>query len=314
MRRASDYGIKISLSTNGTLITRDWALKLRELGVQYIGISIDSPIPELHDRIRGGVSGAWSLAIRGIKNVMEVGIPVGIRTTVTRLNIDRATEIVELAHRLGISRVAFYHLVPSGRGGRGGIIDLLPSPDQLLRFLIKLIEVARNYPDVEVLTVDNPADGVVASLLTSNDEDEFMGKLRLVSRMGACSAGRKVMSIYPPNGDVYPCQFFNDKPMGNVRKERLTEIWLRPKENTELVIRLRERNYGDSPCMRCPYLGGYCGGCRVRAEVLNSDVWSMDPLCTMNSLLRLWRLGEIELKPWQIRIMKNFEEVLKTHG
>ncbi|WP_054853017.1 radical SAM protein [Vulcanisaeta distributa] len=315
MKRASDYGIKVSLSTNGTLITRDWALKLKELNVQYVGISIDSPVPEIHDKIRGGVQGAWDLAIRGgIKNVMEVGIPVGIRTTVTKLNIDHAPEVVELAHRLGISRVAFYHLVPSGRGGRGGIINLLPSPEQLLRFLVRLIDTARKYPDVEVLTVDNPADGgVVASLLASSDEGEFMGKLRLVSRMGACSAGRKVMSIYPPNGDVYPCQFFNDKPMGNVRRERLTEIWLRPRVNTELVIRLRERNYGDSPCMRCPYLR-YCGGCRVRAEVLNGDVWSMDPLCTMNSLLRLWRLGEVDLRPWQVRVMREFEESLGING
>ncbi|WP_243671491.1 SPASM domain-containing protein [Vulcanisaeta sp. JCM 16161] len=200
--------------------------------------------------------------------------------------------------------------MPSGRGK--GIINLLPSPDQMLRFLMRLIDIARKYPDIEILTVDNPADGVVASLLASNDEGEFMSKLRLVSRMGACSAGRKVMSIYP-NGDVYPCQFFNDKPMGNVRRERLTEIWLRPRLNTELVIRLRERGYGNSPCMRCPYLR-YCGGCRVRAEVINGDVWSMDPLCTMNSLLRLWRLGEVDLKPWQVRVMREFEESLGING
>ncbi len=220
---------------------------------------------------------------------MEVGIPVGIRTTVTKLNIDHAPEVVELAHKLGISRVAFYHLVPSGRGGRG-IINLLPSPEQLLRFLMRLIDIAKRYPDVEVLTVDNPADGIVASLLASSDEGEFMSKLRLVGRMGACSAGRKVVSIYP-NGDVYPCQFFNDRPMGNVRKERLTEIWLRPRVNTELVIRLRERNYGDSPCMRCPYLR-YCGGCRVRAGgVLNNDVWSMDTVHHefITTFMETWR-------------------------
>ncbi|MFB6471178.1 MAG: SPASM domain-containing protein, partial [Vulcanisaeta sp. AZ3] len=234
---------------------------------------------------------------------------VGIRTTVTKLNIDHAHEVVELAHKLGISRVAFYHLVPSGRGM--SIINLLPTSDQLLKFLLRLIDEAKKYPDVEILTVDNPADGVVTALLASDNEDEFMNKLRLVSRMGACSAGRKVMSIYP-NGDVYPCQFFNDKPMGNVRETRLTDIWLRPRLNTELVIRLRGRDYGDSPCAKCPYLR-YCGGCRVRAGVLNNDLWSMDPLCTMNSLVNLWRLGEVNLSPWQVKVVRDFEEsVLKT--
>ena len=307
MRRAHEYGIKISLSTNGTLISRDWAIKLRELGVQYIGISIDSPIPDVHDKIRG-VLGAWDLAIRGIRNAMEVGIPVGIRTTVTKLNIDHAHEVVELAHKLGVSRVAFYHLVPSGRGR--GIINLIPTPEQLLRFLIRLIDTARKYPDVEVLTVDNPSDGIVTALLTSNEEGEFMDKLRLVNKMGACSAGRKVMSIYP-NGDVYPCQFFNDKPIGNVRRERLTEIWLRPRLNGELVIRLRGRDYGASICMRCPYFK-YCGGCRVRAEVLNGDVWSMDPLCTLKALANLWRSGQVNLSPWQVKVVKEFESAVPS--
>ncbi len=66
MRRANDYGIKVSLSTNGTLITRDWALKLKELNVQYVGISIDSPIPEIHDKIRGGVTGAGTWQLGGV--------------------------------------------------------------------------------------------------------------------------------------------------------------------------------------------------------------------------------------------------------
>ncbi|WP_069807479.1 radical SAM/SPASM domain-containing protein [Vulcanisaeta thermophila] len=305
-RRAHDHGIPISLSTNGTLISEKWSEKLGELGVRYVGISIDSPIPEVHDKIRG-VVGAFDLALRGIKNVMKVGIPVGIRTTVTKLNIDHAHEVVELAHKIGVSRVAFYHLVPSGRGK--SIMNLLPSGDQLLRFLMRLINIAAKYRDVEILTVDNPSDGVVAALLTSEDEGEFLQKLRLVARMGACSAGRKVMSIYP-NGDVYPCQFFNDKPMGNVRRDRLTEIWLKPRMNTELVIRLRERRYGESsPCGRCPYLP-YCGGCRVRAGAFNNDPWSMDPICTLDALRRLWRTGEVELKPWQVRIMREFEEAV----
>lgn len=50
---ARDKGIRIALSTNGTLITREMASKLAEAGFSYIGVSLDSINSEFHDKFRG---------------------------------------------------------------------------------------------------------------------------------------------------------------------------------------------------------------------------------------------------------------------
>ncbi len=66
---ALEQGIKPTLSTNGTLITRDIARKLKETGFTYIGISLDG-IGEVNDQFRG-VKGAFDRAMAGFKNCVE---------------------------------------------------------------------------------------------------------------------------------------------------------------------------------------------------------------------------------------------------
>ncbi len=83
-------GVRVAVSTNGTLISEDTAVRLAELGVSYVGISLDSVNPQFHDMFRG-VRGAFARALRGIENSLKAGIPVGLRMTLTRYNMGEAT-------------------------------------------------------------------------------------------------------------------------------------------------------------------------------------------------------------------------------
>src|SRR6476646_10840814 len=47
---ARDRGLHVVLSTNGTLIDRAKAKRLKELEFAYVGISLDSAIPAIHDQ------------------------------------------------------------------------------------------------------------------------------------------------------------------------------------------------------------------------------------------------------------------------
>ena len=49
------------ISTNGTLIDRDMAKRLREVGLSYVGISLDGG-EEIHDKFRG-VPGSYRRAL-----------------------------------------------------------------------------------------------------------------------------------------------------------------------------------------------------------------------------------------------------------
>ncbi|MEW5935855.1 MAG: radical SAM protein, partial [Bacillota bacterium] len=92
--RAVELGMRAVISTNGTLITRERARTLRDLGVSYVGVSLDG-VGEANDRMRG-VPGAFELALEGIRSCLAVGLRVGLRFTMTRENVHQLDAIFDL--------------------------------------------------------------------------------------------------------------------------------------------------------------------------------------------------------------------------
>ena len=91
---ARESGMRAVLSTNGTLITPDVAAQLKEFGLSYVGVSLDG-LEETNDKFRG-VSGAYRMALEGIRNCREAGIKVGLRFTMNRRNAQDIGGIFDL--------------------------------------------------------------------------------------------------------------------------------------------------------------------------------------------------------------------------
>jgi len=100
------------------LITEEKAMQLKNAGVSYVGISLDG-LEKVNDHFRG-VGGAFKKALDGIKNCQKVELKVGLRFTINKLNIDQVPGIFDLAEKMQIERICFYHLVYSGRGIKFG--------------------------------------------------------------------------------------------------------------------------------------------------------------------------------------------------
>ena len=111
---AQAKGVRPTLSTNGTLITREVAQRIKDIGVGYVGISLDG-LQDVNDQFRG-VEGAFQKAMAGIQNCVAVGQRVGLRFTINHHNIQELENIFDFIERENINRVCFYHLVYSGRG------------------------------------------------------------------------------------------------------------------------------------------------------------------------------------------------------
>ena len=101
---ARSKGLHVVLSTNGTLIDRKTAERLKELEFAYVGISLDSAFPEVHDHFRG-VSGAYERTMRGFRHCVEVGQKVGLRLTLTRETCENLDEIFDLIDGLFVKIV-----------------------------------------------------------------------------------------------------------------------------------------------------------------------------------------------------------------
>ena len=114
-RHAHAKGIKMALSTNGTLITADIAGKIKESGIEYAGISLDGATAATHDRFRN-VPGAFERSVAAFARCREAGVRCGVRITLTQENCGELGDLVDLAQKIGASRFCLYWLVPTGRG------------------------------------------------------------------------------------------------------------------------------------------------------------------------------------------------------
>ena len=287
LQRATDKGLKVTISTNGTRITPDMARMFKDLGVAYVGISLDG-IGAVHDKFRG-VQGAFDGAIRGFKLCEEVGQKTGLRLTLTRNNVQSMEQILNFIEQEGIQRVCFYHLVPTGRG-----VDVASlKPEEARAALDMLIARAEAWHAAgqtrELLTVTQPADGIYLLLRQLREgHPQAAETLRLLSWNGggANSSGRGIANI-DTQGNIHPDQFWQGVTLGNVKTQKFSDVWEAAQEPSAAV--LQELRGSDDPLERQKKLSGRCatckhfalcgGGFRTRAAFANGHWYGSDPGC-----------------------------------
>ncbi|MFX0004486.1 MAG: radical SAM protein, partial [Candidatus Hermodarchaeota archaeon] len=104
------------LFTNGLLLTQENVDKLAKAGLYSLFVSIDSPVPDEHNKLRGK-AGLFETAIEGIKRAKEKGIFVGFSSYATQSSTKEGQykKIHELAKQLGLHNVMLFDGVPTGK-------------------------------------------------------------------------------------------------------------------------------------------------------------------------------------------------------
>lgn len=276
-RYAVSRGIDTILSSNGTLITPWMARRIMDAGFSYVGISIDG-WQETHDGFRGQ-EGAFQRATAGIRAVLEVGLRVGVRITVTRLNRQDLDRVLEMAVQEGVPRFAVFQLVYAGRGRE--MVDWDIERAERRELIEYLVDRARQFHTegvpTEIVTADNYADGVYLYQLARRLAPERAEEVRALLRMqGGCTAGEKIVNI-DYRGEVHPCPYWQHRSLGNIRRKKFSAIWA-DRENTFLAQMRNKPAYLRGRCGSCSY-NDICGGCRVRAEMAYGDPLAEDPAC-----------------------------------
>lgn len=280
---ATSRNMRAVLSTNGTLLTPELAVRLRAVGLAYAGISLDG-LAATNDRFRG-VRGAYDRALAGVRACREAGVKVGLRFTLTRENIDDLDGLFDLITAEAIPRVCFYHLVYTGRASKLVQQSRL-SHDETRHVVDRILDRTRALHDaghpVEVLTVDNHADGpYLYQRLLHENPVRAANVLTLLQMNGGNSSGRGIGCV-SWDGAVHPDQFWRHATLGNVRERPFSAIWNDPSSDT-LLHRLRQRKtHLTGRCAACRWLDICNGNFRVRAEALTGDLWAPDPDCYLS--------------------------------
>ncbi len=274
-------GMRSVLSTNGTLITEDVAIKLKNACVSYVGISFDG-IKETNDKFRG-VHGAYEKALEGIKNCKKYGIKVGLRFTINKKNYKEIKSIFKMMKEENINRICFYHLVYSGRGSNLINEDLSKKEtrdtiDTILEETKKSFIEGNKF---EVLTVDNHCDGPYLYMkLLKEDPIKAKNAYELLLMNGGNSSGVGIGCI-SWDGNVYPDQFWRHCILGNIKKDTFSNIW--NNTSNQIIKLLRNRKEiilkNAIKCKKCKWIDICNGNLRVRAEYVTGNIWGDDPAC-----------------------------------
>lgn len=275
---AVGQGMRAVISTNGTLITKDKAKELKEVGLSYVGISIDGS-EETHDKFRG-VPGSFKKSLKGIENCQAEGLKVGLRFTISKSNMNEVPVLFDLIRDLEIPRICFYHFVYSGRGKEQIKLGLNHQETRNMVDLImdKTRELhEQGYPK-EVLTVDNHADGPYLWMrLLKEDPKRAEQVMELLQYNEGNSSGWGIGCV-SWDGSVHADQFWRNHTFGNVLERPFSEIWVDPK--IELLSQLKNKKaHVKGRCAKCKFLKICGGNFRARAEAYYDDVWAEDPAC-----------------------------------
>ncbi|QLH78036.1 TIGR04347 family pseudo-SAM/SPASM protein [Halosimplex rubrum] len=276
---ASDAGLRPVLSTNGTLLTEERAERLREAGLQYVGVSVDG-MPERNDAFRGQ-EGAFERALEGIEASQAAGLKTGLRYTITRHNADDLEDVVELLADRGVDRFCFYHLDYGGRGAEIQDVDL--TPDERREAVRRVCELTREYHDagheIETLLVGNYADAAYLVEYARRELGEAMAdRIRgYLLTNGGDPTGERIADV-DYQGNVHLTQFWQGYSLGNVRDRPFGDIWT--DESNPLLGALRDREARlTGRCAECRYQDICRGGSRLRALSTGDDPFGPDPQC-----------------------------------
>jgi radical SAM protein with 4Fe4S-binding SPASM domain len=274
-------GLKPVISTNGTLLTSDHVAELSKAGLGRIGISLDG-LRAANDKFRGS-SGAFERTLLGIRNAVAAGMRVSLRVTLTKYSLPDLPGLFDLAEAEGIARLCVYHLAYAGRGRQLLRFDLdAEERRRALDFIFRrTIQSQINGKNLEVLTVDNHADGPFLLLWSRQHAPDRTADIeRLLRRNGGNSAGKGIACI-DNVGEVHPDQFWWNQKLGNVRQRPFSKIWT--DDSIEFLARLRNRQpYLAQPCHDCRWLAICNGNLRVRAESATGNSWGFDPACYLS--------------------------------
>ncbi len=304
---ATAKGLRVALATNGTLVTKAIAQKIHDAGVKRVSISLDGANAATHDSFRG-IPGAFDAAIRGMKNLQELGMQVQINTTIARHNAAELPAVFELAKSLGADALHTFLLVPVGCGVEIAEKQMVP-PDEYERILnwfydksleggIELkatcaphyfrvmrqrrvadrkAEPAKAAPETAIGPTDMTMPGSTGISLRSQGHGHPGGHPAghpdgMNAMTKGCLAGSGVCFI-SHQGEVYPCGYL---PVlaGDLRLQKFADVW----ERSKIFADLRDTDNLTGKCGHCEFRN-ICMGCRARAYAASGDYLAEEPFC-----------------------------------
>ncbi|MHB9132579.1 MAG: radical SAM protein [Armatimonadota bacterium] len=275
-RRAAKQGFTTLVSTNGTLVSDDFARQAALIRLQ-VQVSLDGHTAKLHDQVRG--DGAFDRTIAGIRTLVRNRAHTIVSMVCHRENFAYLENFFDLAKSLKVQEARFIPLKQLGGAAEG---KLKPVPlDEMLR---KAFDLFQRRPDLLSLT------GRDAFAILANT-------CRYSSRRPSCGTGQQTV-LLDADGSLYPCLNTNQPEfrIANLRDPGFDfpRIW-KDSPVLERVRRFTSLLNADGGHTTCPVRFWCLGGCRGENYALTGAMEKRPPHCTelrRGIIEMFWMLSE----------------------
>lgn len=270
-RYCNQIDLKMTLNTNGTLLTEEIARELFDSGCRGLTVSIDGPDAATNDAVRG--AGAFIKTISNLKGLAErdyfgYDVDLTINTVLNKHNLHRIGDMLDLCLSLKADKWIILPLVVTGFASNNQEELVLDMEDRIsvgerLASILSLNSMAHHGMEIDFQFSYPPLRKLVKHNIG----------LDYPQTQHCCMAGT-TLGFIDPGGVLFPCDRVAGDFLGveingfSVRQMSLLdydfdEIWNQPFNNELFKFVSSDRAYRNYiPCNRCEYLKvGLCIPC-----------------------------------------------------
>jgi AdoMet-dependent heme synthase len=266
---AAGLGLEVSITPSATPeLTNEAISKLKEHGIQSMGLSLDGSCAEKHDAIRA-VPGTFAHTMEAARHCGRIGMPIQVNTLVAAETAADLPAIYNLLRTsFPVMRWSLFMLISVGRGKQLNEV----SPEEGEKIMRWVFELSPRAPFM-IKTTEAPSYRRIAiEMMRSRGMATPEMKATSVYKGFQIRDGHGI--VFVSNlGEIYPSGFLPLR-CGNVRRDSLAEIY----RNSEIFRALHSPDQFHGKCGACEY-SHICGGSRARAFAYTGDALGTDPFC-----------------------------------
>lgn len=263
-----DNRMRFNILSNGTLITDRWGAFLAGTGrCDGVQVSIDGSVPATHDAFRG--KGNFYKALRGIEYLKKYGLPVSVRVTVHRKNVNDLAGIARLLlDEIGLEEFSTNAASHMGLCRKNAEQVQLTAAEKSAA-MASLLKLSESYPGRISAAAGPLADANRWSAMDAacrNGGPILSGG----GYLSACNGTMETLAV-GADGTILPCIQMPHIRLGRINSDDLASVWHRHPD----LIRLRNRHHIPLTrfdfCRGCAYLSCCTGNCPALAYTLVGD-------------------------------------------
>ena len=229
-------GMRVNLITNGTLIDRRVARRMKKAGLASAQVSIEADRAAVHDAITG-IPGSFEASVNGLISLRDAGIYVHPHATLCSMNCTIADSLPGFARSLGVDRFSLNLVIPAGRALEP---ELSTKYSEIPAILSRVMEAARRE--------------AVQCMWYSPTPMCLFNPIPLGLGNKGCSACEGLLSVNPA-GELLPCSSWPE-PIGNLLAEDFNDLWFG--ERARWIRGKREAHTGCRSCKEFALCHGAC--------------------------------------------------------